>query len=138
MSLEKVYTDLSPAQREAQSPPAPFFTRLQTFYPNQAKGATAQFVFGVMVEIATPILEAYHSDLFHDVENLQERDWSKAQVFYYCVGHCGTNIVDRLWEAYSLQRHGREHIYMFNFTNHTTMKGCFQLSVSLLSNAPAD
>lgn len=137
METEKVYTDLSPAQREAQARPA-FFTRLQTFYPKQDKNMTAQFVFGAMVEIATPILEAYHSDLFHDVENLQGRDWKYAQVFYYCVGKCGTNIMDKTWEAYSLQRHGREHIYMFNYAKHPTMKGCFLLSVSLLSNKPAD
>jgi len=128
MNLEKVYTDLSPAQREARRQPA-YFTRLQTFYPKQDKNMTAQFVFGTMVEIAIPILKSYHSDLFHDVEELQKRNWKKTQTFFYCVGPCGTQIVDKLSDAKMLQGYGREHTYMFRYVSHPTLKGCFQLIV---------
>lgn len=130
MEQEKVYTDLSPAQRKAQTPPHPVahFTSLQTFYDRQDKSA-AQFVFGTMVEIATPILEAYHSDLFHDVVELQKRDWTQPMIFYYCVGKCGTNIVDTLSDAKNLQKHGRENVYVFTYSYHPKLKRCFQLAV---------
>jgi hypothetical protein len=130
VNLEKVYTDLSPEQRKAQTVPQPTgFTRLQTFYDKQDKDMTAQFVFGTMVEIATPILEAYHSDLYHDAIELKGRDWRKEQIFLYCVGKCGTNIVEKLTEAETLKKHGRENVFAFNYTRHPSLKKCFQLEV---------
>jgi len=125
MNLEKVHSDLTAVQLNQKAKAAWSTLRRTLYSPKQ----NPQYVFGYMAEIAFPILEAYHSDLYHDVENLQARNWGEAQVFYYCVGKCGTNVMDKLSDAKALQRHGRENVYKFTYTHHPKFKEIFQLTI---------
>lgn len=130
MNLEKVHSDLT-ADQLNQKAMAAWSTLRRTLYsPRQ----NPQYVFGYMAEIAFPILEGFHSDLYHDVENLQTRNWEEAQVFYYCVGKNGTNVMDKLSDAESLQRNGRENVYKFTYTHHLKFKEIFQLLIERMPN----
>jgi len=125
MNLGKVHTDLTAVQLNQKAKVAWSTLRRTLYKPRQ----NPQYVFGYMAEIALPILEAYHSDLYRDVENLQTRNWEEAQLFYYCVGKNGTNVMDKLSDAEALQRHGRENVYKFTYTHHPKFKEIFQLVI---------
>lgn len=62
-------------------------------------------LFGVMVQLATPLIEHYHGDLYRDAE------WVRTYVtepttFYYGAGKFGTNIgVDRRYVEYAHTDH---------------------------------
>jgi len=125
MNLQKVHSDLTADQLNKKRWDAWTPKRRTLYKPHQ----NPQYVFGCMAEIAFPILEAYHSDLYHDAENLQARNWKEAQVFYYCVGKNGTNVADKLSDAEALQGYGRENVYKFTYTHHPKFKEIFQLVI---------
>lgn len=128
MGIEKVHTDMTAVELNEKAWAAFGDMRPHTHVLSKPD-LNPQAVFGYMVELAMPILEAYHSDLYHDVENLQERNWENAQIFYYCFGKCGTNILDKLSTARMVQKHGREYLYKFTYTYHPRFKDVFQLTI---------
>jgi len=130
LKLEKVHSDLTAVQLNELA--FNFWSRKEHTLFNL--DITPQTIFGYMVELALPIVESYFSDLYHDVEEIQRRDWSNPQIFYYCIGPCGTNMVDNRTEAEMYQGHGRETAYKMTYTYHPKYKKAFQLIIERLPN----
>lgn len=49
-------------------------------------------LFGELVKLATPIVEMYHSDLYHDANYIRENVVTHGDWFYYCIDDYGTHI----------------------------------------------
>lgn len=47
-------------------------------------------LFGHMVKLSQPLLQHYHSDLYHDAIQIAKTEWSN--IFYYAANDCGTDI----------------------------------------------
>jgi hypothetical protein len=76
---------------EQQLPPA--VTVLQ--YDNTIDddvSAVRQLVFGHLLSIAAPIVQHYHSDLYHDAIWLSRHLSGPSMTFYWSVDDCGTQI----------------------------------------------
>jgi hypothetical protein len=54
----------------------------------------AQRVFGLLVEMAQPVVRCYYSDLYHDALWLKDYLQGKEFKFVWSVGECGTWITD--------------------------------------------
>lgn len=51
-----------------------------------------QRIFGEMIKLATPMIEHYHGDLYHDVHWLDEYLTDLETEFYFGFDNCGTAI----------------------------------------------
>ncbi len=65
-----------------------------------------QYIFGELMRVAIPIVEAYHSDFYHDAIKVRE-NFNLTNTFFYYVGKCGTYLLTEHNAMYGC--HGREH-----------------------------
>lgn len=86
-----------------------------------------QLVFGHLVRMATPVLTAYWSDLYHDATWLQKHMAGDSFTFYYAYDEAGTSIGTDPVVADT-----REHAYRLEafVTGRTVMLGITDLKVS--------
>lgn len=53
----------------------------------------ASLVFGELVKLTAPVLQAYHSDLYHDALWLSANLKGRSVTFPYSYDNCGTSLV---------------------------------------------
>jgi len=70
----------------------------------------AQHVFGLLAEIAQPVIHSYHSDLSHDALWLKDYLQGEEFRFVWSVGGCGTWIADDENSEWAVTMR-REHLY---------------------------
>ena len=51
-----------------------------------------QYIFGHLLRVASPIVEAYHCDFYRDAIEIRET-FNITGVYYYYVGECGTYLL---------------------------------------------
>lgn len=51
-----------------------------------------QYIFGHLLRVASPIVQAYQCDLYHDAMKLRGT-FAITDVYYYYVGECGTFLL---------------------------------------------
>ena len=129
MEIEKVHTDLTAEQLNQNAKQKELHKGLKETLHGTDNPA---LIFAHLVSIATPILEAFHSDLYYDAMYLQAADLTKEQTFFYLVGKNGTTWADNYAQAISLSQHGRPHIFRITYkkaTEYKYSKDVFTLTV---------
>lgn len=112
MEIEKAHTDLTAEQLNQNAKQKTLHKGLsETMHGTDNESA----IFSHLVSIATPILEAFHCDLYYDAMYLQAADLTKEQTFFYLVGKNGTTWADNYAQAISLSQHGRPHIFRITY-----------------------
>ncbi len=119
MNIEKVHSDLTAEQLNQNAKQKELHKGLKETLHGTDNPA---LIFAHLVSIATPILEAFHSDLYYDAMYLQAADLTKEQTFFYLVGKNGTTWADNYEQAISLSQHGREHIFRITYKKSTEYK----------------
>jgi len=112
MEIEKVHTDLTAEQLNQNAKQKELHKGLKLTLHGTDNPA---LIFAHLVNVAMPILEAFHSDLYYDAMYLKEADLTKEQIFFYLVGKNGTTWADNYAQAISLSQHGRPHIFRLTY-----------------------
>ena len=95
-----------------------------------------QQVFGLLAQIAMKHVEAYFSDLYHDVTNINLRDWTKPQTFFYAVGDCGTDMNSDYAGIMLRVKSGRPNLYKITYAYHPRLKDSFTLKAVVVYDRP--
>lgn len=87
-----------------------------------------------LLHLATEgIIEAFHSDLYHDALYVQKMS-PQPTLFFYGVGKCGTSIYQDKTTALECRQHGRETIYKCELTYHPFIRSNRQFTVERITD----
>ena len=122
--IQRVHTDKQ-AEHLLLPPDTVHLPTAHLLKPDQAP----QRIFGIFVEIAGSIIEAYHSDLYYDADTLRKKDWENELTLWYTVGKCGTYLLDSLADAEMHRTKGRPHVYQVLYRRSEFREEQFTLTI---------